>query len=377
MYRATLKKLNKSYRFWISVALGAAIAISVSAAETEYRFIVKKGDTLSLYFSMLGFNNKTLSNVLSSSNNNKDLNSLVIGQTLSIGVDKNKQFEFLSYNVKQDRWVNVDNSGNYFIANKNKKNNLKSIETKTITINSSLSYDAKKANVDPLIVDTIVRVFSWKVNFKRDLMKGDKFIIIGSNNKNPMALIFKSKSTNIALFSYKDRYGNIDYYDSSGLSVRSSFLSAPLNYKRISSKFQKSRYHPILKEWRPHRAVDYTAKKGTPVYSTADGFIKLARRNGGLGNVVYIKHGNDHLTVYAHLSKFAKGLKTNKKVKKGEVIGYVGSTGNSTGPHLHYEIRYKGERKDPLKYNIPEQRKINPIDLAVFKKRAKNILNSL
>lgn len=377
MRKVALKSLNKSYRFWISVMLGALIGLSVSAAETEYRFVVKKGDTLSLYFSMLGLDNKALSNVLHSSNNNKDLNNLLIGQTLSIGVDKNKKFEFLSYNFKDGKWVNVDNSGIYFVTGINKKDSLKDVEAKTITISSSLSYDANKANVRPSIVDTIVRVFSWKINFKKDLKKGDKFIIIGSNNEDPLALIFKSKTTSMALFSYKDKYGSIDYYDGSGLSVRSSFLSAPLNYKRISSKFQKSRYHPILKEWRPHRAVDYSADRGTPVYSTADGIIKLARRKGGLGNAVYIQHGNDHLTVYGHLSKFAKDLKTNKKVMKGQVIGYVGSTGNSTGPHLHYEIRYKGERKDPLKYNIPEQKKISPIDLAVFKQRAKNILSSL
>jgi len=377
MRKVALKSLNKSYRFWISVMLGALIGLSVSAAETEYRFVVKKGDTLSLYFSMLGLDNKALSNVLHSSNNNKDLNNLLIGQTLSIGVDKNKKFEFLSYNFKDGKWVNVDNSGIYFVTGINKKDSLKDVEAKTITISSSLSYDANKANVRPSIVDTIVRVFSWKINFKKDLKKGDKFIIIGSNKEDPLALIFKSKTTSMALFSYKDKYGSIDYYDGSGLSVRSSFLSAPLNYKRISSKFQKSRYHPILKEWRPHRAVDYSADRGTPVYSTADGIIKLARRKGGLGNAVYIQHGNDHLTVYGHLSKFAKDLKTNKKVMKGQVIGYVGSTGNSTGPHLHYEIRYKGERKDPLKYNIPEQKKISPIDLAVFKQRAKNILSSL
>lgn len=377
MRKVALKSLNKSYRFWTSVMLGALIGLSVSAAETEYRFVVKKGDTLSLYFSMLGLDNKALSNVLHSSNNNKDLNNLLIGQTLSIGVDKNKKFEFLSYNFKDGKWVNVDNSGIYFVTGINKKDSLKDVEAKTITISSSLSYDANKANVRPSIVDTIVRVFSWKINFKKDLKKGDKFIIIGSNNEDPLALIFKSKTTSMALFSYKDKYGSIDYYDGSGLSVRSSFLSAPLNYKRISSKFQKSRYHPILKEWRPHRAVDYSADRGTPVYSTADGIIKLARRKGGLGNAVYIQHGNDHLTVYGHLSKFAKDLKTNKKVMKGQVIGYVGSTGNSTGPHLHYEIRYKGERKDPLKYNIPEQKKISPIDLAVFKQRAKNILSSL
>lgn len=377
MHRVLINKLNYFHKFWLAFVCGALIGMSVNAADSEYRFVIKKGDTLSLYFNKLGLNKQLLSSILSSNIKNKMLNNLSIGHTLTIGLDKNKQLESVSYNINSDSSIEVSNSGGRFVTNIKKRQGNNSINISTITINKSLSYDAKKLNIKPKTVNTLVRVFSWKINFKKDLRKGDKFIIVGNNSGTPLALIFKSRSKSIALFSYTDKYGNVDYYDKSGLSVRSSFLAAPLKYDRISSKFKKSRYHPILKTWRPHRAVDYTAKKGTPVYSTADGIVKYAKNSQSLGNVVYIQHGNDHLTVYAHLSKFAKGLKPKARIVKGQTIGFVGSTGLSTGPHLHYELRYKGERKDPLKYNIEEQKTIDSFNLALFKQRAKIILNSL
>lgn len=246
-----------------------------------------------------------------------------------------------------------------------------------ITITRSLNYDAQKANISPKVVNTIVRIFSWRIDFNRDLQKGDRFIIVGSKKSNPNAIIYLGAKKSIAVFSYTDKHGRTGYYDINGKSLYPSFLRTPLKYDRISSKFQKKRFHPILKTWRPHRAVDYAAKTGTPVYSVASGVIKHRKRMGALGNVVYIKHGSNYVTVYAHLSKFARGLRVSSKVRRGQVIGYVGSTGRSTGPHLHYELRYKGERKNPLTHPLPKQKKVAHSDFWRFKNQANKILNTL
>ena len=377
MYRAALIPLSRFYKFWLAALCGAILGLSVNAAETEYRFIVKKGDTLSSYFSHLGISKQILSNMLAANKRNESLNHLSIGHSLTIGLDKNKHFDSLSYDINRDNSIKINKSGNYFVTKTSQKNKSTSLNSTTITINRSLSYDAKQLNIDPSTVNTIVRAFAWNINFNTDLRKGDKFIVVKDSGKAPVALIYKGHSKNIALFSYKDEFGNVDYYNQQGLSVRPSFLTAPLKFDRISSRFKKSRYHPILKTWKPHRAVDFSAKTGTPVYSTADGIIKHTKKDGALGNVVYIQHGNDHVTVYAHLLKFANGLRKNAKVSKGQTIGYVGSSGRSTGPHLHYELRYKGERKDPLKYNMTEKALLKSVDLALFKRRASSIINSL
>jgi len=377
MFRRAFFPLTRLYRFWIAVVIGALIGFTVNAAVSEHLFVVEKGDTLSSYFNRLGLSNQVLLSMLSSSNKNVALNNLSIGRPLVIRLDQDKQLESLAYSITRDKLFKINKKGKRFVTTINETNKPKGFNSTTVTINKSLSYDAKKLNVSPAVINTIVRVFSWRINFKKDLRKGDKFIIVGDNTKNPVALIYKSRSKNVSFFSYIDEYGNVDYYDGSGLSVSHSFLPAPLKYERISSKFQKSRYHPILKVWKPHRAIDFKAKKGTPVFSTADGVIKQVKKGGSLGNVVYIQHGNDHLTVYAHLSKFARGLKANKKIEQGQTIGYVGSTGRSTGPHLHYELRYKGERKNPLKYNVMKHRTLSQRDLSLFKKRANFILKSL
>ncbi|WP_369177038.1 peptidoglycan DD-metalloendopeptidase family protein [Candidatus Thiodubiliella endoseptemdiera] len=251
------------------------------------------------------------------------------------------------------------------------------LERVTINITRSLNYDAQKAHISQKTVSNIVRIFSWKIDFNKDLRKGDRFIIIGNRGTAPSAIIYISGRKRVAVFSYIDKFGQLNYYDINGKSLYSSFLRAPLKYKRISSKFQRKRFHPILKTWRPHRAVDYSANRNTPVYAAADGIIQRRKYIGALGNAVYIKHGINYVTAYAHLAKFARGLRVGSKVKKGKVIGYVGSTGRSTGPHLHYELRYKGKRKNPLTWRLPKQKKVSKSDLKHFQSRAKAILRSL
>ncbi len=256
-------------------------------------------------------------------------------------------------------------------------NGANALDKTTINITRSLSYDAQRTGVGQQTVDNIVRIFSWKLDFNKDLHKGDRFIVVGKKNTAPKALIYTGGKKRVAVFSYVDKYGRFGFYDINGKTLYPTFLKAPLKYKRISSKFQLRRFHPILKTYLPHRGVDYAAASGTPVYTVADGIIKHRKRMGALGESVHIAHGSNYLTVYAHLSRYARGLKAGSKVKKGQVIGYVGSTGRSTGPHLHYELRYKGKRKNPLTWRLPKRKSVAKGDLKRFQKRARTIFRSL
>ncbi len=251
------------------------------------------------------------------------------------------------------------------------------LESTNIRITHSLIYDAHKANISQQTVDNIVRIFSWRIDFNRDLRKGDRFVIVGKKNTAPSALIYISGKKRIGVFSYVDKYGRFGYYDVNGKTLYPTFLKAPLKYRRISSEFQPQRFHPILKTYLFHGGVDYVANTGTPVYAVADGVIKHRKRMGGFGKYVHITHGSNYATIYAHLSRYASGLKRSSKVKKGQVIGYVGSTGRSTGPHLHYELHYKGKRRNPLKWSLPQRKSVAKSDLARFQNRAKSILRKL
>ncbi len=236
-----------------------------------------------------------------------------------------------------------------------------------ITIKNSFYTDAKKQGLSHATINTIIRTLSWRLNFNA-LRKNDKFSIIGSEKNHPDAIFFQRENKNIQAFLWGKKY-----YDKNGKSLQVGFLKAPLKYQRISSKFQYRRYHPILKTYLPHRAVDYAAKHGTSVYAVADGIIKKRKHMGALGNAVFIQHGGNYETVYAHLAGFAQKLRRGQIVKKGQIIGYVGSTGRSTGAHLHYEIRYNGKRKNPLRYKIPKAKQLSGNELKKFKQRIKTL----
>lgn len=375
-----LKWFKTMRRFLTSIVLFLLLLNSggVLAKDSEYRFIVKQGDSLSTYFSKLGLSSRLLANLLSASPKNKQLNHLNIGESVVIRLHSNRRFKSLSYRSHKTGMFEALLIGTRFVSssNKNEKNLSPFLVTK-IVINNSFGYDAQKAGLGLSVVNTVVEALSWHLNFDTDLHKGDHFFIFTNGAKKPIGIIYKGKNKSVEAFSHANERGKTSYYNRHGYTLNASFLRAPLKYKRISSKFQLKRYHPILKTYLPHRAVDYAADRGTPVVSTADGVVKLKGWKGALGKAVIIQHGVNYTTVYAHLSKYARNLRQGGSVKKGQVIGYVGSTGRSTGPHLHYELRFKGERKDPLSYKLPKQQKVASSKLWGFHSQVNAILASL
>ena len=231
-------------------------------------------------------------------------------------------------------------------------------------IESSLFAAADRAGFSDGAIDLLINALETQVDFHRDTRPGDSFRAIydekldedGESIGGEELLAFEYISLRNPKKPRMIRGVRHDgeYYSPEGESLRGAFLRAPLKFRRISSRFTHRRLHPVLKKWRAHRGVDYAARSGTPVHSTADGIVSSVARQRGYGKVVMIEHMKIYTTVYAHLSRFAKGIRRGSRVQQGQVIGYVGQTGLATGPHLHYEFRVRGKHKDPLSAAVPK-----------------------
>jgi murein DD-endopeptidase MepM/ murein hydrolase activator NlpD len=287
------------------------------AKSNEYRFTIKPGDSLSKYFSQLGLSDRLLANLLSANSQNKQLNQLKIGEKITIRLQKNRRFKSLSYYPNDKKNLEIFLVGNRFSnAPTHSKINAKPFSTINVVISNSFGYDAQKAGLGLSVVDAVVEALSWRLDFDTDLHKGDRFSIVTDGSAKPIGIIYEGHNKQIEAFLHTNKQGKTRYYNRYGYTLNSSFLRAPLKYKRISSKFQLKRYHPILKTYRPHRAVDYAADYGTPVVSTADGVVQLKGWKGALGKTVIIKHGVSYTTVYAHLSKYARSLRKGRLSEK-------------------------------------------------------------
>jgi murein DD-endopeptidase MepM/ murein hydrolase activator NlpD len=353
---------------------------TASAYDNNHYFTVKSGDSLSKYFIKLGLSKRLLVNLLSANKENQQLNRIKIGEKIIIRLHNNRRFQSLSYQSHNKTTLNIILTGVRFantITNTRTKKNINPLSTKVVIINNSFGYDAQQAGLGLNTINTVVKALSWQLDFNSALHKGDRFYIVSDGSNFPAGIIYQGNNKRIEAFSHQDKNGQIQYYNRQGYGLNSSFLKYPLKYKHISSKFQLKRYHPILKTYRPHRAVDYAAAHGTPVRATADGVVKLKGWKGALGKAIILNHGTKYTTVYAHLSKYARSLRQGKTVKKGQIIGYVGSTGRSTGAHLHYELRYQGKRKNPLTYQLPKQLKVSQDELWQFQSNVDNVLASL
>ncbi len=239
----------------------------------------------------------------------------------------------------------------------------------------------------PELIMKFTEIFEWDIDFLTEPRKGDGFRLIyeeyykdGQFVKHGDVLaaeyIPAIGRTHQAVL-YQDTTGHKDYYDLSGRSLKKAFLKSPLNYRRISSRFSYSRFHPIFKRYQPHLGVDYAAPVGTPVVASGDGVVTYAGWKRGFGNLVQIRHPNGFVTSYGHLSHFAKGIKRGKKVGQKDLIGYVGSTGCSTGPHLDYRVKANGRYVNPLKMIVPSAKPVGEEFLADFRVQRDNLLYAM
>ena len=241
----------------------------------------------------------------------------------------------------------------------------KEIETKVVLsqgkINSSLSESIDKLGVSPRVSIKLSEIYAWTIDFFK-ILKGDEFNVYYENNYidgeyigigRILASEFTHKNQKFYAFYYKenDKYG--EYFDEKGRTLRKSFLKAPLDFYRISSRFSRNRKHPVTGQWKGHFGTDYAAPKGTPIMTTANGTIEVAGYTKNNGNFVKVRHNSTYSTQYLHMSKIKKGIKKGVYVKQGETIGYVGSTGLATGPHVCYRFWKNGKQVDPYQQKLP------------------------
>jgi murein DD-endopeptidase MepM/ murein hydrolase activator NlpD len=217
--------------------------------------------------------------------------------------------------------------------------------------------DASSIEERVRLVDVLAdRIFAWQIDFSRDLRSGDEFRVLYERLVRPdgsarsvrvLSAQFNINQRDYDAYAFAPGAAGEDYFDRDGESLRRAFLRAPLQYRRISSAFSRSRFHPVLRVNRAHNGIDYAAASGTPIYAVGDGVIKRAGNGGSYGNVVDISHNRGYMTRYAHMRGFARGIRAGVRVKQGDLIGYVGATGQATGPHLHYEFHSGGSPIDP------------------------------
>lgn len=304
--------------------------------------------------------------------------SLNPGQALRLAFDREGNLRGLTYPMDSDRifWLTRNDKGKY-VPHIEKK----IFETRTTVvsglINDSLYESASKSGLPESMVMRVAGLFESDVDFARDLRAGDRFTVVfeelfhEGEKVRPgevLAAEFVNQNTTHKAFRYQNSKGNVGYYDQNGRNVRKMFIRAPLDFLRITSHFSKNRKHPIMGYSRAHTGVDYGAPSGTPVRAAADGVVAFRGVKGGYGNFLELRHNSKFSTAYAHLSRYAGHIKNGTRVRQGEVIAYVGSTGMSTGPHLHYEVRLSGKAVNPLKVQSPPADPLPATELARFKR---------
>ena len=245
-----------------------------------------------------------------------------------------------------------------------------------VTINTSLWNDMRKEGVSPLVIVGLSDIYAWTIDFF-GLQKGDRFRVLYEQkvcDGEVIAIdtvryaVFSHEGKDFPMVMYNQHDGGNIWWNDKGESMRKAFLKAPLNFTRVSSGFSYARKHPVTRKVQPHTGVDYAAPKGTPVMTIGDGVVISAKYEGAGGNTVRIRHNSVYTTAYLHLSKYAKGLKAGQRVRQGEVIGYVGSTGRSTGPHLDFRVWKNGTPINPLKMDSPPAEPIKEANRSDFEK---------
>ncbi len=251
-------------------------------------------------------------------------------------------------------------------------------------VESSLFGAMDSSGGDAELAVQIAQIYQWDIDFLRDIRKGDTFVVVADRQTvegefygwgTVFATRFINNGRTLDAVVYPDDSGRLGYYDLEGKPLRKQFLRSPLKFSRVTSRFSMSRFHPVLRRRMPHYGVDYGAPTGTPVHVTADGTVTLAGRNGGGGNMVTVRHTNGYQTNYLHLSRYGKGIRRGARVSQGQVIGFVGSTGLSTGPHLDYRVTLNGKWINPLAISSPAVKPLSTDRLQRFLAHALAVLS--
>ena len=356
-----LKEITKNDEFF---NLTNFLVSKINSPYEEISYVIKNNDTVEKILKQFKIQNNDIREI-SVQLKNRKLTNIYSGRKLSLIIKKlengSRTVVNFVYPINNTTSVAIRKSKNNFEVTENiLQLNKIEVVVKNI-IKNNLYSSAVEAGVEPNIIVEFARIFGFEVDFQRDIRQGDWFEILyekfeDDNNKvrDTGKIIYASMYVNgeeINLYNFK--FNNIeDFYDIKGKSITKSLMKTPINGARLSSSFGM-RKHPILGYNKMHRGTDFAAPSGTPIMASGSGTVIRARWCGGGGNCVKIKHNSTYETIYAHMKAFAKGIKEGRKVKQGQIIGYVGSTGLSTGPHLHYEVLVNGKKVNSQRLKLP------------------------
>ncbi len=347
----------------------------VNQAEQWDSVKIKAGSSLSSIFKKQQLSPSLLHTLVTSSSEGKMLNRIRPGQQIEFMRDANGELTRVRYIRNRLESVIFTRNGKSFSAEEitytpNVQQSFAEGE-----IEHSLFAAAQQAGISENTTMKLANIFGWDIDFALDMRKGDSFRVIYEENfldgekisdGDIVAAQFTNQGKTYTAVRYTDSKGNTDYYAPDGRSMRKAFLRSPVDFARISSRFNLSRKHPVLNKIRAHKGVDYAAGTGTPIRAAGDGKITFAGRKGGYGKVVIIQHGQRYSTLYAHMNGYKRGIRSGKHVKQGSTIGYVGSTGLATGPHLHYEFRENGVHVNPMTVKLPSAKPIAKAEKSTF-----------
>ena len=276
----------------------------------------------------------------------------------------------------KDATLVVERRENGFVAAEKSLQLAKQVQIKSGEISNSLFGATDAADIPDAIATQLADIFSGDIDFHRDLRKGDKFSIVyeslthhGQHMRSGriLAAEFINNGKTYKAFWFEAEEGKGGYYTTDGKSLRKAFLRSPLEFSRVTSGFSNARVHPVLQVTRAHKGIDYGAPIGTRVRAVADATVEFAGRQGGYGNLIILKHQGNYSTAYGHLNGFSSGMRKGAKVNQGEIIGYVGQTGLSSGPHLHYEFRINAQQVNPMTAVLPAALPLETAQLTRFR----------
>lgn len=359
----------------------------MSWQETE----VSSGDNLSLIFPRLGLSARDVYNVAQTAGEDaKALLNLKPGQLIRVGTqvdhEQNTILKQLQLQLNPMKTLTLTATEDGFETAVVERELDKQRQLVAGEIQNSLFVDGQKAGMSDRLIMEMAHIFGWDVDFALDLRQGDSFKVIYNENfldgekiadGEILAAEFTNRGKTFRAIRFTDENGDSRFYTPDGDSMRKAFTRTPVPISRISSGFNPNRKHPVLQTNRPHRGVDYAAPTGTPILATGDGKVDFVGTKGGYGRTVILSHGGRYTTLFAHMSSYKKGLRAGQRVKQGETIGYIGSSGLATGPHLHYEFRVDGVHKNPLTVALPKAEPIPSRYRAEFKTLAQPLLASL
>jgi murein DD-endopeptidase MepM/ murein hydrolase activator NlpD len=347
--------------------------------------IVRRNDTLDRIFRQLELNLTDLANLRAVAGTRALLDRLMPGETLRLQ-HRDGELVGLQRNISLTEQLKVTRSGEEFHADVVARPLELRAQLAHGVIDSSLFDAGSSAGLQDQTVMQLAKIFGWDIDFALDLRSGDEFTVsyqrIFQDGKYLqdgaiLAASFVNNGREVRAVRYVAPDGSAGYYSPDGHSMQKAFLRAPLEFRRVSSRFSTARFHPILNRIRAHEGVDYAAATGTPVYASGEGRVRFRGVRGGYGNLLEIDHGAGIVTVYGHLSRFAAAARAGARVRQGQTVAYVGMTGLATGPHLHYEYRLNGRYLDPQRVKLPDATPVAAALLADFRLQSAARLSAL